>query len=230
MKEDNNKKAKSANGFYWVLAFGLIAIGAAGFFAVAPSDLVKDDNEDKPSASYSEPDSSYNEKDEAPVENKVENQPYSSPQPIESEQAAEPIEKAPAFILPIAGGQIVKQYDDKALQYSATYEDMRIHKGTDILADAGSDILSSEEGTVKKVYSDAALGRVVEIDHYDGIVIKYCGFADDITVKEGQKVEKGFKLGTLSGVPSESADAPHLHIELTVSGKYKDPESTLKFK
>lgn len=225
------KKLFSGKGFYIILAMCLVAVGAAGFLAVSPikaNDKNKT-SEQSGSSEYTDPGITYNSntKPEEPAQNIVSDEPYSSEtKPTESTVPAAPT--AEFFNMPVKEGQIVKKYDDKTLQYSETYGDLRIHLGTDILADNGCDILSCGDGTVKKVYSDDKLGRVVEIDHGNGIVVKYCGFADDICVKEDSKVTVGQKIGTLSGVPSESADAPHLHIEVTKSGKSVDPVKTLK--
>ncbi len=224
MNQENNKKsAFNGRGFYAILAVCLLAIGAAGFFAASPVKTPEATNNN--SEEYSEPQSSYNEPViEEPVQNPISDQPYSStPEPTQPlPEVAEP-----EFINPIKNGEITKKYDAKNLQYSATFKDMRIHLGTDILCDAGSDVLSSESGTVRKVYTDASLGKVIEIDHSSGIVVKYCGLADNVTVSAGEAVVKGHKLGTVSSVPGESADAVHLHIEVTVSGKTADPQKVL---
>ena len=232
MKEDKKssvKKFLSGNGFYIILAACLLAVGAAGFFAV--SNLEVDNNNKKNnqnSSEYNDPGITYSSNvpsTDEPVQQEVKDEPKNESSKSES-TTAKP--KEIVFSKPV-NGDICKAYDEKTLQYSATYNDMRIHLGTDISADAGSDVAACADGVVSKIYNSDTLGRVIEIDHGDGIVIKYCGVADDITVQEGQSVTGGTKLATVSGVPSESADPPHIHIEVTKSGKAKDPAKVLKF-
>ena len=112
------------------------------------------------------------------------------------------------------------------LQYSATFNDLRIHLGVDITAETGSEVLASGDGTVTKIYSDALLGKIIEIDHGNGITLKYCGLSDT-AVSEGDYVTIGDKIATLGSVPGESADTPHLHLEAYKNGKIASPLKAL---
>ncbi len=214
-------------GFYGVLAVCLIAVGVAGWAAM--SSFKEVENLENQPSEYSDSSPSYNDIEsstpEEPVQNTVEDEPYENEEPTDTEPTLPPV--ADSFIIPAGKGELSKGFDSSLLQYSATFGDMRIHLGIDILADIGSDVVSCGKGTVTKIYSDVLLGRTVEIDHGNGIVIKYCGLADDITVKEGYTIEQGDKIATLSGTPSESGDAAHLHIEATKNGTPTDPAALI---
>ncbi len=228
-------KFLSGKNFYIILAICLIAVGVAGWSVFDTISNIDDTGDNQ---SYIENTPSYNEPvipenipedvpeentiPDSPAQNEVSDVPYSEP---EEPTPANPV--AESFISPIEG-TVLKRYDDIALQYSATYGDMRIHLGLDIKAAADTDVVSCGSGTVIKVYDDNLLGRVVEIDHGNGITVKYCGLADNVTVSVGDTVNQNEKLATLSGVPSECADEMHLHIEATKDGKSADPVKILK--
>lgn len=227
-KENKFIKFFSGKRFYALLAICLIAVGVAGWAAFDSLNNITPNN-DNPS--YSAPKESYNE----PVESAPEETPDTpTDTPVTDEPYSEPIDTTPkrpiaeTFIMPVKDGEIIKGYDETALQFSATYSDMRIHLGTDIKAAADSPVYASGDGVVNKIYSDELFGKTVEIDHGNGIIVKYTGLADNLTVKEDYIVNCGDKIGTLSGVPSECGDDMHIHIEVTNNGKAADPIKTLK--
>jgi murein DD-endopeptidase MepM/ murein hydrolase activator NlpD len=104
---------------------------------------------------------------------------------------------------------------------------MRLHLGVDIIADKGSAVVACGDGVVTNIYSDLSLGTVVEIDHSNGIVARYCGLGDDLTVKIDDHVSASQKIGTLGIIPGESADTPHLHFEILKNGKQVSPLETM---
>ena len=231
---DNNKnknkgisKFLAGKTFYLVLAACLIAVGVAAWSAVASiNNYVATPSEPE----YTEDINSYTDNNEvsipeAPVQNTVSDEPYESERSEPSDTtSAQPV--ASGFIMPVKSGKVQKNYDDTTLQYSATFNDLRIHLGIDITAETGSEVLASGDGTVTKIYSDALLGKIIEIDHGNGITLKYCGLSDT-AVSEGDYVTIGDKIATLGSVPGESADTPHLHLEAYKNGKIASPLKAL---
>ena len=131
------------------------------------------------------------------------------------------------FIYPI-NGEVIKDFNSSELQYSLTYNDMRLHTGMDIKADANTAVQSCGDGVVLSAGKDSLLGYTVKINHGNGITGVYSGLKEKITVKKGDTVKAGTNIGALGTVPSECVDAPHLHLEF-----YKDktpiaPSSLLK--
>ncbi len=225
-------KAITSTGFVTIVACALIAVGAISWFALSRDSAVTETPSDNSSSKqeYNNPDNSYNSEVETPqleteqptadVDDNVSDVPYN-----EDEPATPPEPEKPAFILPITGN-ISKGYSDTALQYSATYGDMRLHTGVDILCESGSNIKSAGSGTVKTVTEDANYGRIITIEHSGGIMVKYCGMGS-VNVKENDKIAAGDVIGTSGEIPCECADNPHIHIEVTVDGNSTSPLAAL---
>ncbi len=124
---------------------------------------------------------------------------------------------------------VAKAYSAGAPVYSQTMKDWRIHAGMDETAQAGEEIRACANGQVKQTYSDSMLGNVIVVEHGD-YEFSYCGLGEDFQVKEGDIVTKGQIIGTVTAVPSEAADAPHLHLEVRRDGAYLDPQSVIEGK
>lgn len=224
-------KSIASTGFIAIIACVLIAAGAITWFALSNKNnaVTKTPSKENSSInSYPHTDNSYNSSAEIPnsepeqpsadVNDSLSDVPYSTQEPEE-----EPKIEAPAFILPVTGN-ISKGYSDSALQYSATYGDMRLHTGVDILCEIGCEIKSAGSGTVKSITDDANFGKTVTIEHSNGITAKYCGM-DSVSFNEGDTVSAGDVIGTLGEIPCECADNPHIHIETVIDGKPTSPLS-----
>lgn len=97
------------------------------------------------------------------------------------------------------------------------------HDGVDIAAPRGASVVAAGPGkviSVKKSDLLAGFGNYVEIDHGYGYVTRYAHM-DNITVKIGEKVLKGFKLGTVGS--SGGSIAPHVHYEVLINNSNVDP-------
>lgn len=116
---------------------------------------------------------------------------------------------------------VVKGYSEE-LVYDATMGDYRAHIAVDFSGTKGDEVVAVNDGLVLSVETDNMLGTVVEIDHGGTFIVKYCGL-DSVSVKKGQTIDIGKKIGTLGAVPMESADASHLHLEATYDSKPVNP-------
>jgi murein DD-endopeptidase MepM/ murein hydrolase activator NlpD len=97
------------------------------------------------------------------------------------------------------------------------------HPGVDIALPRGTFVRTTAPGTVVLVKTNdlqAGYGNYIEIDHGHGFVTRYAHL-ENINVRYGQKVKKGFVIAT-SGSSGGSV-APHLHYEIIVNGKNVDP-------
>lgn len=223
-------KFVTSTGFVSVVACAFIAIGAISWFLLSKNNVNQAPLDDTlPNSSYPNTNDSYNNTVEIPdttktpiadVDDSVSYVPYAE----ENAPITPEVEK-PNFILPVEGN-ISKNFSDTALQYSATYGDMRLHNGIDILCKNGSDIKSVSSGTVKSIVEDAHFGRVITIEYLDDITVKYCGMGS-INVKENDKVATGDVIGTSGEIPCECADKPHIHIEVFVKEKITSPLAAL---
>ena len=227
-KEKNSVIGKlfSGKGFYMVLAGCLIAVGVAAWSATAAiNDFKKPQSSNEPNNSYISSDIVSSEE---PVQNEVIDEPYSEPESV-TESASEPTDAKPVakyFVMPISGS-VEKDYDNKTLQYSATFGDLRLHLGIDIVAASGTSVVACGDGTVTNIFTDLSLGTIVEIDHGNGIVARYCGLNEDILVNIDDTVTASQKIGSLGIVPGESADSAHLHFEFLKNGKHVSPLKTM---
>ena len=200
-------------GFYLVLAFCLVATGVAAWTAWAgmktPDVAEKPENSSNVS---SLPDTTDQ------VQQEVTSEPYSSEEEVHFEQEEESIEPVVAenFVYPLSGA-VLKVFSIDELTYSATFNDLRLHTGLDLECEPGSAVGACGNGTVVAIVDDAMLGKYVEIDHGNGIVARYCGLSDKLSVVEGNIVSAGTKLGLIGDIPSECEDECHLHLEF-----YKD--------
>ena len=131
------------------------------------------------------------------------------------------------FIWPVASRQVSQAYSAGAPVYSQTMKDWRIHTGTDLSAQAGEEVLACANGQVLETTTDPLLGNLVTIEHGD-FVFSYCGLGEDFAVSPGDTVAQGQVIGTVTAVPQESAESPHLHLEVRRDQVCLDPQSLLE--
>ena len=96
------------------------------------------------------------------------------------------------------------------------------HRGLDFSIPVGTPVRVTGDGVVKAVQQQRGFGRVVKIDHGDGIVTVYAHL-DEALVKKGALVSRGEVIAR-SGNSGRSS-APHLHYEIRVGGRPVNPLS-----
>lgn len=131
-----------------------------------------------------------------------------------------------SFALPM-GTDIIKDFSNGEMVESKTMGDWRVHNGVDFAGSAGNDVVAVSKGSVTKVYDDSFWGTVVEIDHGNGMTVKYCGLKSGSCLPEGSTVEKYDKIGSLGHIPVEISDEDHLHLEILIDGENVDPLKAL---
>ncbi len=94
------------------------------------------------------------------------------------------------------------------------------HAGMDFRATVGEPIRAGGAGTVLKAGWNGGYGRMVEIDHGNGLTTRYAHLSR-VTVAEGETVAAGVVVG-LAGSSGRSTD-PHLHYEVRRNGKAANP-------
>jgi murein DD-endopeptidase MepM/ murein hydrolase activator NlpD len=95
------------------------------------------------------------------------------------------------------------------------------HSGLDFDGDYMSPIYATAPGIVTYAGYRRDYGKVVEIDHGNGIVTLY-GHMHRYTVSVGQRVEARTQIGLLGS--TGRASGPHVHYEVIVNGQPEDPE------
>jgi murein DD-endopeptidase MepM/ murein hydrolase activator NlpD len=99
------------------------------------------------------------------------------------------------------------------------------HKGVDIGGKDGTPVHAPAGGRIVKVGTESGYGRVIEVDHGNGIVTLY-GHLQGYNVVDGQTVVKGEVIGFVGH--SGRVTGPHLHYEVQVRGLAVNPHKYLK--
>ena len=99
------------------------------------------------------------------------------------------------------------------------------HEGIDFPAEAGTPIVASASGKV--IFADwhPQYGKMLEIDHGNGLVSRYA-HASMLLVKEGDLVMRGQRVGAV-GTTGRST-GPHLHYEVRLNGVPQNPARFLQ--
>lgn len=95
----------------------------------------------------------------------------------------------------------------------------RTHKGIDIVS-SNKSILASDDGVVTFAGKKTGYGNVIIINHKNGYETLY-GHLSKISVKEGQVVEKGSKIGVMGNTGRSTGT--HLHFEIHKNGSINNP-------
>ena len=94
------------------------------------------------------------------------------------------------------------------------------HYGLDLAGIFKSPVLATAPGTVASVRNHPKYGKVVEIDHGQGIRTRY-GHLARILVRRNQKVGFRQKIGLMGNTGRSTGT--HIHYEIKVNGKPYDP-------
>jgi murein DD-endopeptidase MepM/ murein hydrolase activator NlpD len=95
------------------------------------------------------------------------------------------------------------------------------HTGIDLAAPYDTPVYATAPGTVTYAGWRDDYGKIVEIDHGNGIATRYAHL-HQITVSVGQHVVLRQQVGYLGS--SGRATGPHVHYEVVVNGEPQDPE------
>lgn len=134
----------------------------------------------------------------------------------------------PEFVMPVTG-EIVKEFANNKLVYSATLDVWATHNGIDIKADSTTVVKASADGTISSIKNDPRYGLTVIIEHVNGYKTVYANLLSTEFVVEGESVKQGQSIGTVGNTASfEISDDSHLHFELTKDNEQQDPELYLK--
>lgn len=99
------------------------------------------------------------------------------------------------------------------------------HEGIDFPAETGTPIVAAASGKVLYAGWHPEYGKIVEVDHGNGLVSRYA-HASKILVNEGDLVVRGQRLA-FSGSTGRST-GPHLHFEVRLNGVPQNPARFLQ--
>lgn len=99
------------------------------------------------------------------------------------------------------------------------------HGGLDFRAPTGTPIFSGGSGVVVSAGRSGGYGKLIEIDHGNGITTRYAHLSE-VQVKTGDIVSGGTRIGEAGSTGRSTG--PHLHYEIRRNGKPIDPMPFLK--
>jgi hypothetical protein len=102
---------------------------------------------------------------------------------------------------------------------------LAMHTGLDFRGNIGEPVRSTAAGKVVTAGWSGGYGKMVEIDHGNGLATRY-GHLSAIDVVEGQTVRIGQVIGKV-GTTGRST-GPHLHYETRIDGDAIDPQKFLR--
>ncbi len=100
-----------------------------------------------------------------------------------------------------------------------------MHSGVDFRSGHGSPVRAAAHGRVVSAGWNGGYGKMVEIDHGNGITTRY-GHLSHIDVKAGQSVRAGHTIGRVGSTGRSTG--PHLHYETRIGGSAVDPQKFLR--
>jgi murein DD-endopeptidase MepM/ murein hydrolase activator NlpD len=100
-----------------------------------------------------------------------------------------------------------------------------MHTGLDFRGDTGEAIRATAAGTVTHTGWSGGYGKMVEIDHGNGLSTRY-GHLSSIDVEVGHSVRAGQIVGRMGSTGRSTG--PHLHYETRIGGEAVDPQRFLR--
>lgn len=99
-----------------------------------------------------------------------------------------------------------------------------LHTGLDFPVDSGTPIVAAAGGVVLTAETHAAYGRMVELDHGNGLVTRYA-HASKLLVQPGDLIKRGQAIAEVGSTGRSTG--PHLHFEVLVEGVPQNPAKFL---
>ena len=100
-----------------------------------------------------------------------------------------------------------------------------MHTGLDFRAQTGDPVRATANGKVASAGWAGGYGRMVEIDHGNGLSTRY-GHLSEIGVKVGDIIKIGQVIGAVGSTGRSTG--PHLHYETRIDGEAVDPQKFLR--
>jgi len=128
---------------------------------------------------------------------------------------------APAAVQPVRLPRLSSRFGSRRDPFDGR---SRFHAGIDIPGTAGSPVFASAAGTVIFAGSAGGYGRMVEIDHGNGMRTRY-GHLARLLVTPGARVAQGEIVGRMGSTGRSTGT--HLHFEVRQDGGAVDPLARL---
>jgi murein DD-endopeptidase MepM/ murein hydrolase activator NlpD len=124
-------------------------------------------------------------------------------------------------IWPLKSTEMGRIGDRRGMRYDRFVGGKRFHHGLDVIAQRGTQVVATANGTIIYAARLGTMGNVIKIDHGKGFQTYY-GHLSGYNVKVGDSVRRGDVIGFVGSTGKSTGD--HLHYEVRVNGKDRDPE------
>ncbi|GMO50507.1 MAG: M23 family metallopeptidase [Treponemataceae bacterium] len=128
----------------------------------------------------------------------------------------------PSMKLPVARAVLTSPF---GMRVSPITGEWRQHNGVDLGAPMGTEVTACKAGVVSFAGQDSVLGNYVIITHASKTQSLYAHLSA-ILVTTGKSVKTGTAIGKVGA--TGAATGPHLHFEIRVDGKARDPRESVK--
>ncbi|SFP25917.1 Peptidase family M23 [Geopseudomonas sagittaria] len=101
---------------------------------------------------------------------------------------------------------------------------LAFHSGVDFSIHTGAAVLAAAGGRVRFAGRNGGYGKLLEIDHGNGLVTRYAHLSR-MDVRKGEVVTPGQRIGAVGSTGRSTG--PHLHFEVLRHGRFVDPQRFL---
>lgn len=154
-------------------------------------------------------------------ETKEETNEDSTKEKTQMELDAEEIKKLCKFKKPLSG-KITSEFGEREVTSKVMSAD---HKGIDIAANSGTNIVSSIDGIVSVAEENSEYGKFIKITN--GEVMTVYAHCKSLKVKVGDRIKSGQTIATVG--TTGNSTGPHLHFEIRLSNRYINPRYVIDF-
>lgn len=127
-------------------------------------------------------------------------------------------------MLPVEGGWYSSNYGWRIDPFTGQ---RAFHEGIDVMAEVGTPIYAAAGGVVIFAGSHPQYGKMIEIDHGNGLVSRYA-HASKLLVKVGDLVVRGVQIAKVG--KTGRATGSHLHFEVRQHGRSVNPKRFLRLR
>ncbi|MCL2558065.1 MAG: M23 family metallopeptidase [Treponema sp.] len=126
------------------------------------------------------------------------------------------------FRFPLLSFRVTSGYGMRASPISGR---MHFHRGIDLAAPAGTEVLAAAAGTVAEAGYDGVLGNFVRVVHSGNWTTLY-GHMERLDATRGAAVRAGERIGWVGSTGYSTG--PHLHFEMWQGGSAQNPADPLR--
>ncbi|MBP5373087.1 MAG: M23 family metallopeptidase [Clostridia bacterium] len=137
---------------------------------------------------------------------------------------AQPTVKEVAFIMPVEGGEVLKDYTAATVVYNQTLGIFTGHLALDVGGAVDANVFAAYDGEIESITTGYLEGTTVTVNHGNGLKTVYNSIEADEGLSVGDKVMQGDVIGVIStNNRQEYKDGAHLHFEVWENGEKISP-------